>query len=493
MSPASSPLNKDNQAGEQHQLVATPRVLLFMNEGRDRDLLSETLSEQYRVSVTTDHTTLEEPFDCCIVDIQQYRRHTEQIKEYQTTTGPVFHPSVLLVPSNSADDLPSEIWHDFDDVIELPVSKAALKNRITNLIERREASLKLADRTDQLEQTLTDLKLKERAIDEAPIGFTISNPAEDDNPLIFANRRFVDLTGYGTDELIGRNCRFLQGDDTMSTTRSEIRTAIEQQVPVSTDIINYRKNGERFWNHLEIAPVHDDTGSVTHFVGFQTDITERKIRERRLEVMNRVLNHNLRNNMNVIEGHVSLLRNELDIDEPSPSLTEIEETASNLIRLAEAVRKIERTLTATDASTSKIDLNERIGQVLSAFKDRYPEVSFQLSVADDPCEIGVIGLMTAIEEALENAVEHNDNENPRVAIDLRTRDNEWIDIEIEDNGPGIPDQEIEVLSEGETDLNHADRLGLWLIHWVISRAGGRMSVDEATPRGTLLKLSVPVN
>jgi len=99
--------------------------------------------------------------------------------------------------------------------------------------------------------------------------------------------------------------------------------------------------------------------------------------------------------------------------------------------------------------------------------------------------------MAAIEEAVENAIKHNDSAEPVVGIRVRARSGEWIDIEIEDNGPGIPDQELDVLSKGETSLNHADRLGFWFMYWVVSRVGGEFSVTDSDPRGSALTLSVP--
>jgi len=99
--------------------------------------------------------------------------------------------------------------------------------------------------------------------------------------------------------------------------------------------------------------------------------------------------------------------------------------------------------------------------------------------------------MAAIEEAVENAVKHNDSAEPVVEIRIHARSGGRIDVEIEDNGPGIPDQELEVLSQGETSLKHADRLGIWFMYWVVSRVGGTFSVTESEPRGSILTLSVP--
>lgn len=462
-----------------------------MGPGRDRELLSQTFSEQYRVETTTDVETLDTDFDCCIFDYSEFNRVTGTVQSRRDPSNPAFFPYVLLVGEEAVDTTNSEAWDYVDDVVELPVSKDALRSRIGNLVDRRRATVELAERERQLEATIEDLKLKEQAMDEAPIGITIAEPGDDDDPLVYVNKKFQDLTGY-TADILGTDCRFLQGDETDEETRAVLREAIDSEEPISVDILNFRKNGQRFWNKVDIAPVRDEAGDVTNFVGFQTDITERKIRERRLEVMNRVLSHNLRNKMNVIEGHVALLQTEYENGEVPESLTTIASAASNLMGLAEAVEKIERTVSSSGTTPTAVALQERMEESLSGFKDRFPEVSLDLSIpSDDPCKVAATGITTAIEEAVENSIVHNDAAQPSVEIRVSRRGDEWIDIEIEDNGPGIPEREIQVLRKGETSLDHADRLGLWLIYWVVSKAGGAFDVANADPRGTIMTLSVP--
>jgi len=460
-----------------------------MDAGRNRELLSETLEKQYGVRTTTDIQIFETGFDCCIFDRTQFNRVAGTVQSKRDTSDPVFLPFVLLVGEDTAASTITDAREYVDDVIELPAEKADLLSRIGNLVERRRTAAELAQREAQLQKTVSNLKLKERAMDEAPVGITISDRDRNDNPMIYINDRFESLTGYS--DVIGENCRFLQGEETDPDTRAALREAIDDRRPVSVDILNYRQNGQKFWNRLDVAPVHDDDGTVTDFVGFQMDITERKIRERRLEVLNRVLSHNMRNKMNVIEGHVSLLKSEYDGEEPPESLGEIESTAADLLSLADTIREIEQAFSDTE-STEPIELTERMDQLLSAFTDRFPDAEFDLAYPDDDrCRIDVPGFIAAIEEAAENAIKHNDSTEPRVEIRVRSRSEDWVDVDIEDNGPGIPDQELEVLSEGETPLNHADRLGLWFIYWVVSRVGGKLSVTESDPRGSTLTLSVP--
>jgi PAS domain S-box-containing protein len=135
-----------------------------------------------------------------------------------------------------------------------------------------------------------ELRWKSRALDKAPVGVTITDPQREDNPMIYVNQQFCEQSGYDTDNVISENCRLLQGPNTDPETVSTIRAAIDAEQPVSVEIQNYRKDGTPYWNHLDIAPVRDESWSLVNYVGFQRDVTERKERERELQELNRRLN-----------------------------------------------------------------------------------------------------------------------------------------------------------------------------------------------------------
>lgn len=180
--------------------------------------------------------------------------------------------------------------------------------------------------------------------------------------------------------MLGRDCRFLQGEGTNPETRATLREAIDDERPASVDILNYRCNGQQFWNRLTVAPISDADGEVTHYVGFQTDITDRKIRERRLEVMNRVLDHNLRNKMNLLAGYADLLRSDLDDPDALKSVEVIAETTDDLMRIATAARKIDHTLSAPSPAATSAGLRGGISQLASRMRDRYPAATITLSL-----------------------------------------------------------------------------------------------------------------
>ncbi|MFW6448377.1 MAG: bacterio-opsin activator domain-containing protein [Halobacteriota archaeon] len=139
--------------------------------------------------------------------------------------------------------------------------------------------------------SIVDEHLKERAMDEAPVGIVISDPAQPDNPLIYVNDTFESITGYDRRDILGRNCRFLQGPASDPEGIRAMREAIEAAEPITVELLNYRPDGEAFWNEVTIAPIRDGDGEVTHFVGFQADVSDRKQAQLALEARTAELEH----------------------------------------------------------------------------------------------------------------------------------------------------------------------------------------------------------
>lgn len=130
------------------------------------------------------------------------------------------------------------------------------------------------------------LELKNRALASSAEGITIADAGLPDNPLIYANAGFERLTGYSSAEVIGRNCRFLQGPGTDPEAVAVLRAAVQNRRAVTVTLMNYRRDGTPFWNRLSITPVRDAAGAVTHFIGVQSDVTEEKLAKDALQQAN---------------------------------------------------------------------------------------------------------------------------------------------------------------------------------------------------------------
>jgi diguanylate cyclase (GGDEF)-like protein/PAS domain S-box-containing protein len=126
------------------------------------------------------------------------------------------------------------------------------------------------------------LHLSNRALESSGNGVVISDATDSDHKVIFANSAFTRITGYGLDEIIGRNCRFLQKDDLEQIEIKAIREALLNHQEIHTVVRNYRKDGSLFWNELTISPVPDEMGKITHFIGIMNDITAERSNQEQL-------------------------------------------------------------------------------------------------------------------------------------------------------------------------------------------------------------------
>jgi sigma-B regulation protein RsbU (phosphoserine phosphatase) len=137
------------------------------------------------------------------------------------------------------------------------------------------------------------LALKDRALSVAAEGITIADARLPDRPLIYVNEGFERLTGYTAAEVLGKNCKFLQGRDSDQDTVGSIREALEKGIESTVEILNRRKDGTPFWNRLSITPVRADSGELTHFIGVQSDVTKRKKAEEALREVNAQMRRDL--------------------------------------------------------------------------------------------------------------------------------------------------------------------------------------------------------
>jgi len=187
---------------------------------------------------------------------------------------PVTGDAVRLQPRTSTEAGRAAEGDGGDDrllwVTGFPLSQAGSDQQLALVVFLQIDQVEAAQDPDAYLQAL-----RERAVIATDITFTITDPREPDNPLVWVNPSFTRVTGYGYDEAVGRNCRFLQGPATAPDAVAQIRAALAEERPVSLTLLNYRKDGTAFWNQLSISPVFDGDGQLVSHVGVQTDVTER--------------------------------------------------------------------------------------------------------------------------------------------------------------------------------------------------------------------------
>lgn len=153
----------------------------------------------------------------------------------------------------------------------------------------------------------TDFRLLAAALNASSNGVVITDHREPDEPIIYCNDAFELLTGYKRSDIIGHNCRFMQGDDRDQDSRTAIREALRKGEHCQVLIRNYRKNGKLIWNELVISPVKDKSGTITHFIGIQNDVTKRVVAEEKLEEERDHLDEKVRERTQTLEESESYL------------------------------------------------------------------------------------------------------------------------------------------------------------------------------------------
>jgi signal transduction histidine kinase len=242
--------------------------------------------------------------------------------------------------------------------------------------------------------------------------------------------------------------------------------------------------------HSTLSEGHGRTvGYVLQF----RDVTDRHTYQQRLKVANRVLRHDLRNRMNVITGWAAELAGH-ETEDVRVIGERITATADELIELGEQVRLLVETADYAGRSTESVDLGAHIDPLVDRFQDAHPEATVETErLAATTVLVPHPRLLTiSVESLLENAVEHNDAERPwvKVTVEPASGSDEYARLRIADDGPGIPEAELEALREGsETPLKHGSGLGLWLVHWTVTAAGGTVTFEEREPRGSVVTLA----
>ena len=235
---------------------------------------------------------------------------------------------------------------------------------------------------------------------------------------------------------------------------------------------------------------------------------EAALRERtqRLEVMYRVLRHNLRNQLTVVLTYAEVVADVAADDRVAGAGRSILDAGRTLANLSDRVRQIETALEA-DQSPTRVEVVGVVSDVVTDLRESYPTVELEASLPDAAPAVALPSLRLAVENVCENACEHNDADDPRVDVSVSTvsrspaeavaddgadAGSQWVRVAVTDNGPGIPEQERRAIREGrETALEHASSLGLWLTYWIVDGSGGDLRFADADPRGTTVELLLP--
>lgn len=336
-------------------------------------------------------------------------------------------------------------------------------------------------------QRETETRLQELAANTDDVLWTFT---ADWSELLFVNEAFEDLWGMSIERISKDPQSFIDGihpDD-----RERVAEAMQQLSDGESKTMEYRVNpqkGYRRWVWVEASPIIED-GEVARIVGFARDITDRRRRERQLQVMDNLLRHNLRNDMNVIIGHAELTRKHADgtVEEWMETILE---TGWKLLETAEKEREIVDVLVNISA-VEPIDLVAVLQDVVTDIERTVAEPG--TVTAESPPSVKAMALPSigrAVRELLENAIRHARDE-PDIRVELRVNE-EYVVVEILDNASPIPKNEFEPLfgNSGPSDIYHGTGLGLWLVHWIVDLSEGTLDFEYVPDRGNCVTIRLP--
>lgn len=258
-------------------------------------------------------------------------------------------------------------------------------------------------------------------------------------------------------------------------------TATDGQAVVTVDRADRTRHFE-----VAVTDLTDAYGNTTGHVYLVRDVTARHARLQRLNVLNRVLRHNLRNEMNVVYGLADAL--EQGTADPEAVAADIRAKAEDLVALSDKARQMDDILEEGDGTTT--DLTRVVEIECERVADEY-DATVEATVPSGRVPVAA-ALGTVVRNLVENAAQHNSSPEPWVEVRVRV-DGDEAELAVVDNGPGIPDQErVAVDTEAESQLEHASGLGLWVANWGVSSAGGALDIADREGGGTVVTVTVPL-
>jgi PAS domain S-box-containing protein len=474
-------------------------VQLLVGDAGNRSAISGMLDAQFQVDTSQTVTDA----DLYLVEDKLFPEYEDALRQRIEQAHPVFCPVVIIrhegtnLQQGGVDSGNPDKPARFDDVVDAPINPQKLLRRLNSLLVRRQQSEELKQQVSTLEEREQRLRLFEQGVESTSSGIAMTDPS---GTIEYVNPALESITGYTEDEVRGESPQILLPEGTGEVFDEEFWRTIADQREWEGDIIIEGKDSPRQIVNARTTALRDAEDETEGYVIVLSDITERIQREQELEdreeeldllrqILTRYLRHNLRNDLNLIQGNAQML---VEDETLSPKQTEVAKTiieiSEDLQEMSDSARTYS-SLLERDDTLSAFDLSEITTTAVQTVREDYADVKFEIDVPET-CEFQAReGIQRAFEELIDNAAQYNDSTDPWVRIQVR--DCDGARLVIEDNGPGIPDQERESLEEGgETQLTHSQGIGLWLSKLLIEGIDGSLSIN-ATDAGTRVTVDLP--
>jgi len=393
----------------------------------------------------------------------------------------------------------------FDGVLTLPLEPASLVAQLSLILYAHRAFAR------RYNSALEELHLNRRIFRSVTSGISVASATRPDTPLIYVNPAFEVMTGYALEEVVGRNCRILQGGDTQQPGLALLREAIREKRETVTVLKNYRKDGTPFWNELSLSPIQNREGEVTHFVGIQTDVTARvefeaALREsEKLAAVGRLASsiaHEINNPLESVMNLIFLARRTNDSVEMHRYLNVADQELKRVALITAQSLRFYKQSTKPQA----VHPAELLNSVLSMYGSQLENARVSVERRDeDRAGSPIVCLDSEIRQVLNNLVRNAIDAMRGSGGTLRVRSRDATDwrsgargvlITVADTGSGMsPETQRNIYTAFFTTKGISGTgLGLWISDEIVRRHHGRLLVRSSQRpgrSGTVFELFLP--
>lgn len=372
------------------------------------------------------------------------------------------------------------------------------------------------------ESVITHAGLNERgnvffaAIEMTRMPMILTDPNQPDNPVVFANKAFLDLTGYEESEILGRNCRFLQGANTDRDSVAELRKAVNSGGSVALEILNYKRDGTPFWNAVFIGPVYDQEGKLAYQFASQLDVTRRRETEQafhqaqKMESIGQLtagIAHDFNNLLQVVNGNLELLSSSVDDDRANRYIQNARSAADRGAKLTRQLLAFARKSRLSPQPTDLSQLVQDFVEVIESSLGRTIHLQLNLRrrlpkvlVDAEQLEMALLNILVNAKDAMPTGGE----------ISITTRlchlngdaaarglaPGDYVAIEVKDEGTGMPVEVRERAIEPFYTTKKEGKgtgLGLAMASGFVQQSRGRLEIESEPGAGALIRLIFPLS
>lgn len=488
--------------------VPTGRIALLIEDPAMRRLV-EGASAQLELSPSMLHKSLLETgslgeFELIIADKPVAERLAATLGS-RNRRGDGVNPAIIAISTGDATRclLPEEVQLGIDGVIHLPQSPALVAAQLSVIL--------YAHRTfaNRYHSALEELHLNRRIFRSVTSGISVSSATLPDMPLVYVNPAFEVMTGYCIEEIEGKNCRFLQGENREQPGLTLVREALREQHEVIAILRNYRKDGTPFWNELALSPIRNREGLLTHFVGIQKDVTARIELEAALRQSEKLaavgrlassIAHEINNPLESVMNLLYLAQTSDDIADIKSYLT----AADKEVRRVSLITHQSLRFYKQSSRPQEVYCREMLEPLLELYQSRLENAHIAHEWRDR-CEGPIVCLESEIQQVLNNLIRNSLDARHSTGgrLIIRTREAKdqrsgvpGVMITVADTGTGISPELMPQLFKAfvSTKGIGGTGLGLWISQEIVSRHHGRMwvrSSQQAGRSGTVFELFLP--